>query len=70
MAACVEGYGLTFGAMIEGLLDAGGVELLLVGFGKRGVEFGADRRDDGLGDGAGVLSVDGSGKGCCGEEEG
>ena len=66
-AAGAESYGVTCGAVVKGLLDAGGVELVLIGFGERGVELGeeggADRRKDGLGDGAGVLCAECSGGG-------
>jgi len=55
---------LAFGAMIERTLDAGGVEVLLVGFGdasgggaELGFERGADGRELRLGDVAGVLRV-------------
>lgn len=55
---------MAFGAMVKCTLDAGGVELLLVGLGdtvgggaELGFERGADGRKVGLGDGAGVLRV-------------
>ena len=67
---------MAFAAVVEGLLDAGGVELLLVGFGEAGrggvelrEELGADGRDDGFGDGAGVLSEDGGGRGKSGSDK-
>ncbi len=63
-AAGTEGYGVTFGALIKGSLDAGRVQLLLVGFGdavggraQLGLEGGADGREFRLGDLAGVLRV-------------
>jgi hypothetical protein len=54
---------VAFGAVIECGLNARGVELLLVGLGdavggaKLGLERGADGREFGLGDRAGVLRV-------------
>ena len=57
-----QGHGMAFGAAIDGLLNAHGVELRFVGGGEsagaRGemsVERGADRRQNRFGDGAGVL---------------
>ena len=73
VAVGTEGNGVAFGAVVEGLLDAGGVKLLLIGFGERGVELGgeggADRRNGGFGDLAGVLRVESSCVGECGEED-
>lgn len=72
-AAGTEGYGVALGAVVEGLLDAGGVELLLICFEEGGVESGgeggADGWDDGLSDGAGVLRVECGGGGEGGEED-
>ena len=62
-AVGAEGYGFAFAAFVEGLLDAVGVELVLVGFGdagggadELGLELGADGGKFGLGYVAGVLS--------------
>jgi hypothetical protein len=55
---------VAFAALIKGSLDADGVEFLLVGFGdaigggaQLGLERGADGREFGLGDVAGVLRI-------------
>ena len=64
---------MAFGAVVEGLLDAGRVEFLLVGFGEGGVELGveggAGRWEGGLSDGSGVLCVECSRDGECSEQD-